>query len=227
MSERNAAEAAPAARRQRTWLVAGIAAAAVVLAVAGVTGGWLLAGPGPDRRGSDSAAGAPPAPPVTPPPTADGSRTATPSPSRPSPRPPGAGQIRVPDLAGLDFVRARQRLREQRLGWQLVFAEHGTDRTVARTDPPAGTTVRRGTTVTLYVRGAAPPATVPGVVGLTCRRAGALVVEHGLYPQYPTGQAGRVVRQDPEPPGEVRWNDRVKLYCGVDEPTPSPTSRPV
>jgi hypothetical protein len=226
MSERHVTGAAPAARRPSPWLVAAIVAAAVVLAIVGATGGWLLADAGLDGQASDSTAGPPPAVPTAPAPTTAGSTPTTPPPGPVRTPPPGAGQIRLPDLAGLDFVQARQRLRALRLGWQLVFAESGADRTVGRTDPPPGTTVRRGTTVAVYVRGAAPAATVPGVVGLSCRRAANLVVEHGLYPQYPTGQAGRVVRQDPPPPGELRWNDVVRLYCSPTEPTGSPTPPP-
>ena len=63
----------------------------------------------------------------------------------------------------------------------------------------------------VYVTGTAPPATVPVVTGMTCGRAKDLVVEHGLYPDYPTGQAGWVVRQEPEPPADLRWNDRLRL----------------
>jgi hypothetical protein len=60
---------------------------------------------------------------------------------------------------------------------------------------------------------------------MACGQARNLVVEHGLYPDYPDGQAGVVVRQDPAPPADLHWNDRVALYCGA-VPSGSNTPRP-
>lgn len=117
-------------------------------------------------------------------------------------------------------------MRARRLGWQLVFGATGDDREVERTEPHAGTTIGRGTTVKVYVRGAAPPATLPGLTGMSCGEAAMTVVEHGLYPDYPSGKVGRVLQQDPEPPGDLRWNDRVKLYCGRLPGSPSASATP-
>lgn len=125
-------------------------------------------------------------------------------------------------MSNVDFELARRRLRDLRLGVTLVFGL-GDDRTVSRTEPAAGRTVRRGINVTVFVRGGAPYATVPGVMGVPCNQAGALVADHGLFPEYPTGRAGVVLKMDPAPGGDkARWNEKVRLFCGI--PTPTTTS---
>lgn len=198
---------------RRLVLIGGAVAAVVVLATIGAVGGWLLAAPdkadplAQNTPFKSSATTHTATPPVSRPArTADrGTATATDAPP---------GQIVLPDLVGKDFEQVRRELRARRLGWQLVFGATGDDREVERTEPRAGTTIGRGTTVKVYVRGAAPPATLPGMAGMSCTDAAMTVVEHGLYPDYPSGKVGRVLQQDPEPPGDLRWNDRVKLYCG-------------
>lgn len=205
----------PQRRPPRLVLVAGAAAAVAVLATVGAVGGWLLAGAQtPPDRGTvaDASTSEPPAT-STPTATPAGADPTDPSPAAWITSAPPAGQVALPDLVGKDFEQARQELRRLRLGWQLVFAEAGDDRRVERIEPRPGTTVRRGVTVKVYVIGAAPAASVPSVAGLPCARAAALVVEHGLYPDYPGGRTGRVVKQDPGPSADVRWNDRVRLYC--------------
>lgn len=208
-------------RRNRGVYVAAVAAVAVLAVVGGVAG-YILAGnegkqavADPDSRPTATAS-APP-------------ETAVPAPSTGAASPPGpsprADTFALPNVAERDFEQARRQLRDLRLGVTVIFRSTGDDRRVERTEPAAGQLVHPGTSVKLYVRGRPPVATVPGVVGLACDEAGRLVAEHGLAPQYPTGRAGRVLRQDPEPPTDtVRWNDPVRLYCGTASPTPSPTA---
>jgi hypothetical protein len=124
----------------------------------------------------------------------------------------------VPDVTTMDFMAARKKVRELRLGWQLIFeGSDPADASVRATEPAAGTQVRKGTTVKIYVRGAAPPATVPGVTGLPCAQAASIIVEQGLYPQYETGRSGAVVSQTPSAsdPQTLHWNDRVRISCGT------------
>jgi hypothetical protein len=122
----------------------------------------------------------------------------------------------LPDLAGLDFRAARTKVRELKLGWRLTFEGTGSDASVRATEPAAGTLVKRGDTVKILVKGSAPVATVPNVKGLPCADAAALVVDAGLYPQYPTGRDGVVLSQTPSAsdPATLRWNDEVTLSCG-------------
>ncbi|MEU6072488.1 PASTA domain-containing protein [Micromonospora sp. NPDC047074] len=187
--------------------------AVVLLAAVGATGGWLLAG-------EDDT-------PVPPSSAALDSPTGTPSVERSSaarstpPAPPKATPSRragltVPALIGEDFEDARDELRERRLGWRLVFGS-GTGTTVERTSPAVGTGVEPGNTVTLYVSGPAPAATVPDVVGDKCGDAADDLVDEGFYPDYKAGRNGRVTRQDPAGDSTGRWNDQVSIWCG-DEP---------
>jgi beta-lactam-binding protein with PASTA domain len=120
----------------------------------------------------------------------------------------------LPDLVGKDFEQARKELRDRRLGWRLVFGGAGTDRSVASTQPRAGTRLHPGLTVKVFVVGAAPSTPVPAVTGLSCAEAQAQIVDAGFYPEYPRGQNGQVTMQDPAPSAIRRWNDPVRLYCG-------------
>ncbi|MFF5177009.1 PASTA domain-containing protein [Micromonospora sp. NPDC000316] len=198
---------------------------AVLLAVVGATGGWLLAGEDDgttaDAQGVASATATPtgratPSRPAT-------SRT-TPSAPRTSAAPTKGTGLTVPQVVGIDFEKARDTLRKQRLGWRLVFG-NGSGRTVESTSPAVGTEVSRGTTVQLKVAGPPPPAEVPDVVGDDCADAADDLVEAGLYPRYRSGRDGEVSRQEPAEDGPARWNDEVSIWCGSDPPN-QPTTKP-
>jgi hypothetical protein len=144
--------------------------------------------------------------------------TATPNPSlSATTTPPQAGDIPLPELAGMDFQAARTQVRDLKLGWRLVFEGNGTDATVRITDPKASTVVKRGDTVKILVKGAAPLATVPGVKGLPCSQAAGIIVDQGLYPEYETGREGVVLSQTPSSsdPQTLHWNDQVQISCGT------------
>ena len=145
-------------------------------------------------------------------PTATPTATATPTPTTTPP----ADSFQLPDLAGLDFQAARAKARELKLGWLLVFEGTENDPTVRATDPAANATVSKGITIKIFVRGSAPLATVPDVKGLDCSQAADLIVDHGLYPEYPSGRSGVVLTQTPNAsdPQTLHWNDTVELACG-------------
>jgi hypothetical protein len=151
--------------------------------------------------------------------------TPTPRPATPTATPtetPGpADTFPVPDITTVDFQTGRKKIRELRLGWQLVFeGTDAADASVRATEPAAGAPVKKGTTIKIFVRGAAPSATVPGVMGLPCGQAAGIIVEQGLYPQYETGRQGVVLSQSPSAsdPQTLRWNDRVRISCGTQTP---------
>ncbi|RKR89215.1 PASTA domain-containing protein [Micromonospora pisi] len=214
-------------RPNRGAVVAGAAVATVVLATIGAIGGWALAKN--DSAEPLNQAGGPSA-------TAT-AVTAEPSPSKTSkPRPSTstpsagkttasvpAGQFELPDLTGQGFERVRQDLRDRELGWQLIFGKDGENPAVLRTDPPAGANVRKGTTVKVFVAGAAPLTDVPEVTALSCNEAKARLVDAGFEPVYPSGKSGLVVRQEPRPGAQLRWNEKVVIYCGnvPNQPTPA------
>jgi hypothetical protein len=129
---------------------------------------------------------------------------------------PATDAFALPPLSGMDFQLARAKVRDLKLGWTLVFEGAGTDTSVHTTDPAAGTQVHRGDTVKIYVRGLAPVAILPAVVGLTCEKAAGMIVDAGLYPTYPTGRTGTVKVQDPSATTASlpHWNDQVSISCG-------------
>ncbi|RLK24426.1 PASTA domain-containing protein [Micromonospora sp. M71_S20] len=197
--------------------------AVVLLAAVGATGGWLLAGeddpPAPPTAAAESL------------PSTGTPGTARPTPGRSAPQAPRTtapsrpAGLTVPPVVGEEFTDARDELREKRLGWRLVFGR-GTGTTVERTSPEVGSEVQPGRTVTLYVSGPAPAATVPDVVGDDCDDAADELVDEGFYPHYRTGKTGKVSRQDPAGDGAGRWNDQVSIWCGdapEDGDSPSPT----
>ncbi|MDG4803951.1 PASTA domain-containing protein [Micromonospora sp. WMMD980] len=205
----------------RTRLLVGGGLAALLLAVIGASGGWVLAGE-PDRPTASSESTPPPAAPSSP------AGEATSTGSRPGEdRPTGTRSttpsgLAVPELVGTDFERARQELRERKLGWRLVFGD-GSGRSVERTSPRAGSSVRRGVTVTVWVAGPAPAVTVPDLAGRSCSDAADELVEAGLYPRYRTGRQGAVTAQDPAAGSAARWNDQIALTCGT-APSDPPTA---
>lgn len=207
-------EPAGQARRGRPGMIAAIVAGVLVLAVIGGAVGWLAAGDAVDVAGPGGTSAPPTAEPaISPTYATEASASAAPTGQ------PAAG-FALPAVTGLDFQQARRQLRDLKLGVQLVFAASGDDARVERTEPAAGATVQRGRTIKVYVRGQAPLATVPGVVGLACSEAAATVVDHGLFPRYPTGRTGTVWRQDPEPgTGTLRWNDQVTIECRPVSPS--------
>ncbi|MER7333272.1 MULTISPECIES: PASTA domain-containing protein [unclassified Micromonospora] len=195
--------------RMNTLLGGGLAV--VLLAAVGATGGWLLAGENDRPTATDATVAAPPT----------GTRSAArPTPGRSTSAPARTGAptrpagLTVPEVVGEDFAEARDELRERRLGWRLVFLG-GAGRTVERASPAVGTRVQPGHTVTLYVSGPAPAATVPDVVGDDCDEAGDDLVDEGFYPQYRSGRTGPVTRQDPPGDSTGRWNDQVSIWCGA------------
>lgn len=149
--------------------------------------------------------------------------TATPTPTAPptvppvTTPPPTGDTFALPNLNGLDFRTARTRVRDLKLGWRLVFEGTSTDASVRTTDPAPNAQVKVGATVKILVVGAAPIATVPPVKGLPCAQAAGLVVDQGLYPEYPTGREGVVLDQTPSAsaPRTLHWNDMVQLTCGT------------
>jgi hypothetical protein len=205
-------------RRSRLTLLAAVAGAVVVLAAIGATGGWLLARSHQDNQGSASGSHTPTAAP-----SSYSSPSPTPAePSQPESTTPGTDQFALPDVTGSDFADARRRLRDLRLGVQLVFRDAGDDRSVERTEPLPGTAVHAGVTVKLRVRGAAPSLTVPRLVGMTCAAAGKAAADAGFIPQYEPEKVGSAVRQDPEAFTEAHWNDRITLQCDLGTGTTTP-----
>jgi hypothetical protein len=150
---------------------------------------------------------------VTPSPTPTPTPSPTPSPTptaTPSPTPSDA--FALPKLEGLNFQDARSAVRDLKLGWLLKFEGTTNDPTVRDSSPAAGTLVTKGTTVTIFVKGAAPLAVVPVITGKPCATAADLIVDAGLYPDYKTSARTGVVQSAPPQTG-LKWNDKMALTC--------------
>lgn len=154
---------------------------------------------------------------TTPPVTPTTSKPATPSPTVTTPSPTPTATVppdafALPKLDGMNFKDARAKVRELKLGWTLVFQATGNDQTVKESTPPAGTLVQKGTTITIVVKGAAPPAVVPVISGKQCAVAADMIVDAGLYPDYKTAARTGIVQLAPPQVG-LRWNDKMSLTC--------------
>lgn len=125
----------------------------------------------------------------------------------------GVEMVTVPELAGWNKATAREKLRALNLTL-LIKPEETTDvpvDCVVRTDPAAGSIVRAGTTVTLYVRreNTEPSyVVVPNCIGATSEQQASLrLTQRGLAMRVVTVEdvspAGTVIGQSP------RANDTV------------------
>ncbi len=196
----------------RMTMVVGGGVAAVLLAVIGAAGGWVLAGDEPQlpetpvaAKGSRSpSAPAPTTPRERPAPTSAPTSAAAPSPTG----------LTVPDLVGMDLEEARNEVRKRGLEWTFVFGT-GDNQSVRSTDPVAGTPVKHGSTISITVAGAAPLNEMPQVVGEDCREAAAELFDKGFSPRYPAGLAGKVTEQEPAAGTVGRWDDIVHIFCGI------------
>lgn len=190
----------------------------VALAAIGAAIGWFMTdSPTPRTVASSSTAATPtnvPSSPSTVPSTPP-SQTAT--------------GTTIPDFnaAGVTFSDARDKLRDQGLGVALYFDDSGSGATVDHTVPAAGTVVKRGTTVKIYVIGPAPLLSVPDVGGERCAQGGKDLAAAGLLPSYPDGKEGDVMWTDPAATDtQTHWNDPIQVHCGtgpIGQPSGNPT----
>jgi serine/threonine-protein kinase len=80
----------------------------------------------------------------------------------------GKGDVKVPDVVGLDFEEAQSTLQDA--GLNVVREEEASDDVeagkVTRTNPPADATVERDSSVTVFVSSGSAPVSVPDVSGM-------------------------------------------------------------
>jgi hypothetical protein len=142
----------------------------------------------------------------TPSPSPSPSPTPTPSPSPTEPVPT------LPNLVGANFRDARATVRDLNLSWTLVFGATGDSPTVVATNPPAGTPLADGMTVTITVKGMAPLADIPSIAGIACDDARAKIIDAGLIPDFKSAaRTGKVLPATIT--AGLRWNDKMPLTC--------------
>lgn len=130
----------------------------------------------------------------------------------------GTDTVAIPDVAGQSAADAQRTLEDLGL---VVVARNAVDDTVEqgrviRTDPPAGTTVDEGSTVTLLVSGGPGLETVPDVVGLDSTAARAAIVQAGFEVDVveqasDTVPEDRVISQQPGAGGQAERGSLVTL----------------
>jgi beta-lactam-binding protein with PASTA domain len=141
--------------------------------------------------------------------------------------------VGVPNVNGLDVVSATSQL--SAAGLAVKQSQEPSERvesgSVIRTDPPAGQTVDKGSTVTLVVSSGPPQVGVPMVVGLTesaardaLQAAGFLVAKSDVDVPFGSAQAGSVVTQNPPPGTPAPKGSTVSITVGKALPPPSTTS---
>ena len=141
----------------------------------------------------------------------------------------GAKQVTIPSLAGQDGVTAANKLGQ--LGVNVQTQNEPSNKfpagQVTRTNPPAGTKVPIGSTVTLYV---STGAQVPSVLGLSQSAAQQALQAAGLTaaatsaPTTDPGQVGLVTSQNPTPGSSVAPGSTVNIVIGAAPPPTTTTS---
>ena len=134
----------------------------------------------------------------------------------------GPGQAEVPDVKGKDPTAAANEL--GRAGFETTLAEEPSDDVdegkVTRTDPPAGTELDKGETVTIYVSSGKSTAIVPNVVGKTeadavsaLQAAGFRVVRISQTVALEAND-GKVIDQSPSGGSEAEKGSTVTITVG-------------
>ena len=124
----------------------------------------------------------------------------------------GQERFTLPSVAGAAYSAAQQQLAP--LPVQLVRSDASDDSgkiakgDVLRTDPPAGSRVRRNQVVTVYVSTGPPIVQVPGVINDPQNQAGSVLSAAGFQVSFAQGYsdtvpAGRVISQSPAPQTSV------------------------
>jgi hypothetical protein len=154
--------------------------------------------------------------------------TPEPSPSQPTSPPSsssGTGDWLIPNFAanGTIFPDARTQLLSHGLQVILVFGDNGASEAVDHTNPGAGQPGRRGSTVKVYVVGAAPPLAVPPIpANASCADWGHYLVSIGFkIDKYKGSRSDPVTKESPDQNDPTVWGDQITLTCGGDNPPPS------
>ncbi len=131
---------------------------------------------------------------------------------------------KVPDITGMKLADAQEALRKQGLETKLSPGRPAPSRdrsgTVESQDPAAGSTVEKGTKITLKVHSKySENRTVPSVSGLSASLAKSLIAEAELKPVLKPGeaassqkQAGTVSRQRPVAGMTVKPGSEVEVF---------------
>jgi serine/threonine-protein kinase len=135
----------------------------------------------------------------------------------------GPGSAKVPGVAGLEQDAAIERLREAGFAPQLqtVNSDRVESGLVIRSDPSGGTTVTRGSPVTVFVSLGPKLAAVPVLVGVPRSVAVQRIRGRGLTPsvseEESSAPAGEVIRQSPSAGSRVEPGSTVEIVVSRGE----------
>jgi len=127
-------------------------------------------------------------------------------------------RVEVPSLVGQTKAVAEKTLRDAGFNVTSEIENHRTipQGHVIRTDPPAGTSARKGSTIHIVVSAGPPIVTVPNVVNSKYEDAEDQLVKLGLKVErkdafHPTIKRGHVISQDKQPDVVVKVGTTVLL----------------
>ena len=135
----------------------------------------------------------------------------------------GPGSAKVPGVAGLEQDAAIERLREAGFAPQLqtVNSDRVESGLVIRSDPSGGTTLTRGSPVTVFVSLGPKLAAVPVLVGVPRSVAVQRIRGRGLTPsvseEESSAPAGEVIRQSPSAGSRVESGSTVEIVVSRGE----------
>lgn len=139
----------------------------------------------------------------------------------------GLPTVQVPAVAGKSAADAANILGQA--GFKTTTLDEASDTVpagqVIRTNPPEGSTARKGDTIQMFVSSGKQKVTVPSVVGMNKSAAEAAITNAGLVAQAtctfnasaPSG--GKVTSQDPAANTKVDKGSTVKIAVDTPDPT--------
>jgi len=134
----------------------------------------------------------------------------------------GPGEAPIPTVQGLGADAATERLREAgfQVEEQRQYSDTVTKGRVIETSPPEGTSVRKGSTVTIVVSRGRQKVAVPDVVGQSRGDAEAALQQAGLGAsaterEDADAEPGTVLSQDPAGGSEVNPGSTVQLVVAI------------
>ena len=146
----------------------------------------------------------------------------------------GSQTVDLDDFKGWTAPQVQAYLSENDLRGSPKFAKSGAvpEGQVFKQDPPAGSQVNKGDTITYWVSSGEPQSTVPDLTGMTQEEAQAALADVGLdlgsvTPEMSTTiPSGEVIRQDPGAGVKVLKESDVDIVVSSGSPSPSPTPTP-
>ncbi len=145
----------------------------------------------------------------------------------------GIPQVAIPNVNNLDVVSATAQLTGA--GLVVKQSQEASQKVdsgdVIRTDPAAGATVAKGSTVTIVVSSGPPQVNVPMVIGLSesdarqaLQEAGFLTAKSDIDVPFGSSQAGKVVNQNPTAGSPAPKGATISITVGRELPPPSTTT---